>query len=210
MIVSVSPDKIISSARSVINRDSRAVSSLTDQISLSFVDAVNAILNCTGHVLVTGTGTSNSTATRFAHLLSCCGTPALFIHPGDSQHGLSGAVTSQDVLVAISKGGETDEVNYLARTAKNRRAKVISLTRQGTTLAMLSDIVVPVQTPDDGDPFDMIATCSSLTLAALCDALCETLLIARGYREESFWETHPGGNVGKKIALKRSDEATDG
>ena len=195
-----SMQEIIQLAQEVIARESRATLSLQPQLEASFYQAALLMLTCQGHILTTGAGTSNSVATRFAHLLSCCGTPALFIHPGDSQHGLSGAVTQRDVLFCISKGGETTEVNHLARIAKTRDAQIISiLETPDSTLGKLSDIILCVKAPPDSDPYGMIATGSSLFNSVLCDALCVALLELRGYTQEKFGETHPGGAVGKKI-----------
>jgi D-arabinose 5-phosphate isomerase GutQ len=197
--------QILLLARETIQRESQVVGALIPQLGASIVEAAHLMLNCQGHVLVAGAGTSNPVAARFAHLLSCCGTPALFIHPGDSQHGLSGAVTKRDVLFAISKGGETIEVNILARVAKKREAKLICLTeRPESTLASLSDVVLCFKAPADSDPYGMIATGSSLFNAALTDALCVVLLELRGYSKEQFGETHPGGAVGNQLAAEKA------
>jgi D-arabinose 5-phosphate isomerase GutQ len=196
----VLPDEILELARSVIQQESAGVATLVDQLDDHFVETVQRLLACEGHVLVAGAGTSNPVAARLAHLLSCCGTPALFIHPGDSQHGLSGAVTERDVVIAISKGGETTEVNHLARIAQQRGAAVIALTENpDSTLGELSDVVLRVQAPPDVDPYGMIATGSSLVNAAIGDALCVVLLKLRGYTRDDFGVTHPGGAVGKKL-----------
>jgi len=192
--------EIIAIARSTIQRESGVVATLSDQLEASFIEAVEMMLACEGHVLVAGAGTSHAVGARMAHLLSCCGTPALFIHPGDSQHGLSGAVTARDVLIAISKGGETVEVNHLARIAKARGAKLIGLTENlNSTLASYCDVVLCVKAPADSDPYGMIATGSSLFNSALGDALCEVLLKVRGYTQDQFGQTHPGGAVGLKL-----------
>lgn len=192
--------EIMAMARSTIQRESGVVATLSDQLAASFIEAVEMILNCQGHVLVAGAGTSHAVGARMAHLLSCCGTPALFLHPGDSQHGLSGAVTARDVLIAISKGGETVEVNHLARIAKARGAKLIGLTEKpDSTLAGYCDVVLCVKAPADSDPYGMIATGSSLFNSALGDALCEVLLKVRGYTKDQFGQTHPGGAVGIKL-----------
>ena len=192
-------------AQETIQHECQVVDALIPQLAESVADAADLMLNCRGHVLAAGAGTSNAIASRFAHLLSCCGTPALFIHPGDSQHGLSGAVTERDVLFAISKGGETTEVNYLARIAKKRGAKLISLTEKPeSTLAKLSDVVLCFKAPADSDPYGMIATGSSLFNAALTDALCIVMLKLRGYSKEQFAETHPGGAVGNQIAAEKA------
>jgi len=185
----------------VIRLESAGVAALCAQLDQHFIDAAYLMLNCQGHVLVAGSGTSHPVAARLAHLLSCCGTPALFIHPGDSQHGLSGAVTGRDVLFAISKGGETVEVNHLAKIAKSRGAKLIGLTEKpASTLGQMCDVVLQIQAPADVDPYGMIATGSSLANAAIGDALCVVLLNLRGYTKEKFGETHPGGAVGQKLA----------
>ena len=186
--------------REVIERESAAVASVAAQLDDSFVEAVRTLLECEGKVLVSGSGTSHAVALRFAHLLSCVGTPALFLHPGDSQHGASGAVAAGDVWVGLSKGGETAEVIFLAGIARKRGATVVAITEKpGSSLGQLADIVLHVTAPKGVDPFGMVATGSSLFNSAFCDAICVALLEARGYSVDEFGETHPGGAVGHKI-----------
>ncbi len=192
--------QILEMATSVIDSESRAVAGLVEQLRPTLAQAAQAMLECKGHVIVAGSGTSHAVALRFAHLLSCCGTPALFLHPGDSQHGAAGAVRAEDVLVALSKGGETTEVNFLVNVARERGAKVIGITEKPTsTLGKLSDITLEIKAPEGVDPYGMIATGSSLFNSAFCDALCIVLLNLRGYSLEQFGETHPGGAVGQKL-----------
>ena len=192
--------RILEMATDVINIESNAVASLAEQLKPSLAKAAQTMLDCKGHVIVSGSGTSHAVALRFAHLLSCSGTPALFLHPGDSQHGAAGAVRAEDVLVALSKGGETAEVNFLASAAKERGATVIGVTEKPeSTLGRLSDIVLEVKAPDNVDPYGMIATGSSLFNSAFCDALCVVMLNLRGYSLEKFGRTHPGGAVGRKL-----------
>ncbi len=188
-------------ATSVIVQESRAVASLVEQLEpTSLAQAVRLLLECKGHVIVSGAGTSHAVALRFAHLLSCCGTPALFLHPGDSQHGAAGAVRAEDVLVALSKGGETTEINFLVNVARQRGANVIGITENpASTLGRLSNITLQIKAPQEVDPYGMIATGSSLFNSAFCDALCIILLNLRGYSLEQFGQTHPGGAVGKKL-----------
>lgn len=194
------PEDILATARSVILAESASVAALVDQLDGAFVAVAQALLNCRGHVLVAGSGTSNPVGARLAHLLSCCGTPALFLHPGDSQHGLSGAVTDRDVLILISKGGETTEVNHLAKIARQRGATLVAFTeRPASSLGSLSHHVLRIQAAPQVDPYGMIATGSSLTVCAMADALCVVLLHLRGYSKEAFGQTHPGGAVGLKL-----------
>ncbi len=184
----------------VIERESAAVASVAAQLDDSFVKAVRTLLECEGKVLVSGSGTSHAVALRFAHLLSCVGTPALFLHPGDSQHGASGAVAAGDVWVGLSKGGETTEVIFLAGIARKRGATVVAITEKPeSSLGRLADVVLHVTAPEGVDPFGMVATGSSLFSSALCDAICVALLELRGYSVDEFGETHPGGAVGQVI-----------
>ena len=193
-------EEIILLAKQIIEQEANGVMTLVDQIDENFVKAAKMMLNCKGHVLVSGSGTSHSVARRLAHLLSVCGTPSLLIDAGDSQHGLSGAVTANDVVITLSKGGSSSEVIFLAKVAKSRGAMVISFTEKPESeLGKLSDVVLKVIAPPEGDPFGMIATGSSLINAAYGDALCVVLLKLRGYTLEQFGATHPGGAVGKKL-----------
>jgi arabinose-5-phosphate isomerase len=201
-------EMVIELARSVLENEGLAVQDAKAWIGEDFVIAVQTLLECQGHVLVAGSGTSHAVALRLAHLLSCSGTPALFIHPGDSQHGSAGAVTNNDIVIAISKGGETSEVNALAKIAKKRGATIIGLTEnRDSTLGNHCDLILTVKAPEDIDPFGMIATGSSLINSAIGDALCVVLLKMKDYLVEEFAETHPGGAIGKRIAgLEKNEE----
>jgi D-arabinose 5-phosphate isomerase GutQ len=187
-------------AADVVRRESAAVAQLADAMPDELVRAIRMLLDCKGHVIVSGSGTSHAVALRFAHLLSCCGTPALFLHPGDSQHGAAGAVRPEDVWIGLSKGGETTEVCFLAGVARKRGASVIAITEKpDSTLGRLADVILEIKAPDGVDPYGMIATGSSLFNSAFCDAICVVLLQLRDYSVETFGETHPGGAVGHKI-----------
>ena len=176
------------------------MASVSDQLDATFEQLVRALLECEGKVLVSGSGTSHAVALRFAHLLSCVGTPALFLHPGDSQHGASGAVAEGDAWIGLSKGGETTEVVFLAGIARKRGATVLAITEKPeSSLGRLADVVLHVTAPEGVDPFGMVATGSSLFSSAFCDAICVALLELRGYSVDDFGETHPGGAVGRKI-----------
>lgn len=199
--------RILEMATDVISLESNAVASLVEQLKPSLAQAAQVMLDCKGHVIVSGSGTSHAVALRFAHLLSCCGTPAFFLHPGDSQHGAAGAVRAADVLVALSKGGETSEVIFLANVAKERGATIIGITEKpASSLGKISDITLEVKAPDGIDPYGMIATGSSLFNSAFCDALCVVLLNLRGYSLEQFGKTHPGGAVGIKLKETSQEE----
>jgi len=200
----LSKAQMLAKAREVVEREARAVASLANQFDESLADVVEMLLSCKGHVLVTGVGTSHAMAQRMAHLLACCGTPALCINAADSLHGGAGAVGPDDVLFIISKGGHSAEINRFAEIARARGAKVIAQTENpDSPLARRSDLVLDVKTVGDVDPYGMIATGSSLVNGAAGDVLCVLLLELRGYTKHDFGTTHPGGAVGKKLSDSR-------
>jgi len=192
---------IVARAKAVVEQEAEAVQVLAEQLDAGVADVVSLLLNCRGHVLVTGAGTSRAIAQRQAHLLSCSGTPALFISAADSLHGGAGAITANDVVYIISKGGHSAEVNQFAEIARARGAKLVAQTENPESpLAQMCDVVFKVQAIGGVDPYGMVATGSSLVNAAAGDALCVLMLELRGYTREEFGQTHPGGAVGKKLA----------
>jgi arabinose-5-phosphate isomerase len=199
-----SGSSLVSRARAIVAREVNAVQDLTMQFNEGLAEVLDLLLNCSGHILVTGAGTSRTVAERFAHLLSCCGTPALFIHAADSLHGGAGAIKPGDVIYIISKGGQSEEIIQFAQIAHARGAKVIAHTENAKSpLAVLSDVVFHIETKAHVvDPYEMIATGSSLVNSAACDVLCVLLLELRGYTEKDFGMTHPSGAVGKRLAGK--------
>ena len=193
--------EIVIRAQAVVAREAEAVLGLVAQLDEQLIPVVETLFACQGHVLVTGAGTSRAVAQRFAHLLSCCGTPALFISAADALHGGAGAIKAEDVLYIISKGGQSIEINQFAEIARQRGAKIIAHTENpDSPLAKLSDVVFCIVTNEGVDPYGFIATGSSLVNGAACDALCVILLEKRGYTKEMFGKTHPGGAVGNKLA----------
>ena len=192
---------MIARAREVIDREAQGVRALAGQMDERLAQVVDLLYNCQGHVLVTGAGTSHAMAQRLAHLLSCSGTPALCINAADGLHGASGAVTANDVVYVLSKGGRTAEINQFAEIAKARGAKVVAQTEDpDSPLGQLADATYVIRAVGDVDPYGMIATGSSLVAGAAGDVLCVLLLERRGYSREQFGETHPGGAVGAKFA----------
>lgn len=199
-MTNMSSEQMLTRARQVIESEANALCDLKGRLTEGFVEVVEMILNCKGHVLTAGAGTCWAIAERFAHLLACCGTPALFINAANAIHGGAGSVTDKDVVYVISKGGQTAELNKFVQIAKGRGAKIIAQTeRPDSELGRLSDAVYHIVAAEDVDPYGMIATGSSIVNAAACDALCILLLELRGYTKEQFGQTHPGGAVGEKL-----------
>jgi D-arabinose 5-phosphate isomerase GutQ len=192
---------MVQKAGEVIVREATAVMTLLEQLDESVVKAARLLFGCKGHILVAGAGTSRAISQRFAHLLSCCGTPALALNAADCLHGGAGAITKKDILYVISKGGHSREINRLVEIARQKGAKIIAHTENPRSpLGKMSDAIYKVKAPEDVDPYGMIATGSSLVNGAACDVLCVLLLEMRGYSKEQFSVTHPEGAVGKKIA----------
>lgn len=194
----------VARAAEVLRREARAVDGLAERMDETIVEVAQALLDCRGHILTTGAGTSHAVAARLAHLLACVGRPALPINAADSLHGGAGAVTERDVIYAISKGGRSAEINEFVRIAKERGATIVAQTEApDSPLGRMSDFVFRVSAPENVDPYGMVATGSSLVNAAAGDALCVLLLEMSGYSKEEFGTTHPGGAVGER--LERED-----
>jgi len=163
------------------------------------LDEVADILNAvSGKIVVTGSGTSGATARRLSHLLSVTGSPAFYQHPADALHGSIASVTKEDILIAISKGGNSTEVNKTMVIAKNNGVKTILITEscdsEGSKICDLSVVLPSIGEP--GDPGNMIAMTSTLAISAWGDALCVILMTRSGYSFEDVLKSHPSGAVG--------------
>jgi len=201
----MSSEQMLRRAREVIELEVKALCDLQSQLNEEITKIIEVILHCKGHVLVAGAGTCWAIAERFAHLLACCGTPALFINAANAIHGGAGSVTEKDIVYVISKGGQTAELNKFVQIAKDRGAKIIAQTEKpDSPLGRLSDVIYHVVATEDVDPYGMIATGSSLVNAVACDVLCVLLLELRGYTKDQFGRTHPGGAVGEKLRKNQS------
>lgn len=201
MMTGRSAGELAARAREVVAHEGQAIRALAEQLDESVAAIATMMLGCEGHILVAGAGTSRAVAQRFAHLLNCCGTPAVALNAADCLHGGAGAITARDILYVISKGGQSREINCLVEIAKRAGARVVAHTENpDSPLAKMSDAVYRIKAPQDVDPYGMIATGSSLVNGAACDALAVLLLELRGYTREQFSVTHPEGAVGRKIA----------
>ncbi|MGI6454436.1 MAG: SIS domain-containing protein [bacterium] len=195
-----STENLLHRAREIALWEAEAVYSVAGQVSESLIPILEALIQCQGHVLVTGVGTSRFVAERMAHLLSSCGTPAMYVSAPDCLHGGIGTVTAQNVVLIISKGGQSVEINQFAGLAKARGAKIIAMTETfHSPLAEIADFIYKIIVPRDVDPFGMVAMGTSLVYSMAGDVLCRLLMEVKGYSYEDFKATHPGGAVGQKI-----------
>ncbi|MDX3925851.1 MAG: SIS domain-containing protein [Shinella sp.] len=185
-------------ARQVIRADAAAVLGTLDGVDETFLAVAKKFIECKGKILVTGSGTSGAVASRAAHLLSVGGTPAFYLPPADGLHGGLGVLQPADLVLALSKGGSSDELNDFCGRAKTLCAGLISITADPKSpLAQMSDNVIQLTLPLDSDLGAVVATGSSLAAAAVTDALVEVCRIARGYGWDKLLFTHPAGAVGR-------------
>ncbi|HEV7247545.1 MAG TPA: SIS domain-containing protein [Shinella sp.] len=197
-------------AKQVIRADAAAILGTLDGVDETFIAVARKFIECKGKILVTGSGTSGAIASRAAHLLSVGGTPAFYLPPADGLHGGLGVLQAEDLVLALSKGGSSDELNEFCARAKALCSRLISITADPSSpLAQMSDDVIKLTLPDDSDLGAVVATGSSLATAAVTDALVEVCRVARGYGWDKILFTHPSGAVGRDAddSLKRLQNA---
>ena len=166
----------------------------------AFHRGVEVLAACRGRVLTLGCGTSAAAAKKIAHSLCCIERPAAFLAPGDAAHGGLGLVQPDDVVIAISKGGNTREIINVIPAIQAKQAFLIGVTENGdSVLARQSDLLLKVSVAREPDAFNMLATASTLAVIALFDAMCIALMEVTGYTREQFALIHPGGAVGDRL-----------
>ncbi len=198
-------DLILETAHRVLAIEIEGLETVANKLGGSFVAAVELILKARGRVVVTGMGKSGLIGRKIVATLSSTGTPAFFLHPAEALHGDLGMVTSEDVLLALSNSGETEEVNVLLPFLRNRGVKIIAFTgRPDSTLAKHADIVVDVGVPREACPLGLAPTASTTAALAVGDALAMALVKIRDLRPEDFQRNHPGGSLGERLKVKVS------
>lgn len=191
-------DPVIAAARDFIADESAAMQAVGDAVDETFVRVARMLNDCRGKVIVSGVGTSGFIARRACHILSVSGTPAVFVHSADGMHGSFGAFQEGDILIVLSKGGGSSEVNTFAGLAKHKGIPVIALTSRGdSALADSADVAVVLPADDQSDPGGLIAMGSTLAHAAWLDAMAYVLMRVKSYGWDQVLFTHPGGAVGK-------------
>ncbi|MBK7822683.1 MAG: SIS domain-containing protein [Tessaracoccus sp.] len=195
---------ILAAAKERIAAESAGVSAVADELDETFLTAARLLYGCRGKVFVSGSGTSGTVARRMAHLLAVSGTPAIFLPAMDALHGTLGVVTEGDIVIVISKGGGSTEINDLVTRSQDRGAGVIALTcTSGTPLTGNADLAVVVGTAPEADLGGMIAMGSTLAHGVWGDALASVLMKVRGYEWAKVHHTHPGGAVGAQTTLPK-------
>ncbi|MEE8263761.1 MAG: KpsF/GutQ family sugar-phosphate isomerase [Gammaproteobacteria bacterium] len=200
----LNPDKLKQVGRDVIEAEKRALEELASRIDDDFVKACHLIGECEGRVIVIGMGKSGHVGRKLAATLASTGTPAFFVHPGEASHGDMGMITDNDVVLALSNSGETEEIITLLPLIERRKIPLIALTgAPGSTLAREADVTIDVSV--EGEAAQGLApTTSTAAGLAMGDALAIALFEARGFSEKDFAEFHPGGALGRRL-LRISD-----
>ncbi len=199
-------DDILDIAKRVLKIEADAVSALIEKLNSDFEKAVGIIFSSKGRVVVTGMGKSGLVGKKIAATLASTGTPAFFLHPAEASHGDLGMVTADDVIVAISNSGETEELVGLIPFLKRFNVSLISMTgNPDSTLSKAAEVTLDVSVKEEACPMGVVPTASTTATLAMGDALAVALLIKRGFKEEDFAFFHPGGNLGKKLFIKVKD-----
>jgi arabinose-5-phosphate isomerase len=193
-------------ALAVIDTESRAVSELRGRIDDAFADACGLMLDCKGRVVVLGVGKSGHIGGKIAATLASTGTPAFFVHPAEASHGDLGMITREDVVLALSNSGETEEMKRILPVLKRLGVPIIALTgRPESTLAQHADVHLDVSVHEEACPLGLAPTSSTTVALVMGDALAVSLLQTRGFTRDDFARSHPAGVLGRKLLLHISD-----
>lgn len=206
MPLDLTPDELLALADEVLAIESRAVESIRARLDEDFVAACQLCLDTPGRIVVTGMGKSGHIGSKIAATLASTGTPAFFMHPAEASHGDLGMITGQDVLLAVSYSGETEEVVTILPLVKRMGAKLLSFTgNPKSTLAKSADAHLDVSVSEEACPLNLAPTASTTATLAMGDALAVALLKIRGFTAEDFAMSHPSGRLGKRLLLRVAD-----
>ncbi len=193
-------------ARDTFDIEARALLGLKERQGAAFGAACRCVLECSGRVVVMGMGKSGHVGRKIAATLASTGTPALFVHPAEASHGDLGMVAAGDVVLAISNSGEGEEFAAILPALRRLRVTLVAMTgRAQSTLAQHADITLSCAVDQEACPLNLAPTASTTAQMALGDALAVALLDARGFREEDFARSHPGGSLGRKLLVHVHD-----
>jgi arabinose-5-phosphate isomerase len=192
--------------RDVIQLEAETLTNLVARVNHEFASACRLMQACRGRVVVTGMGKSGHVGGKIAATLASTGTPAFFVHPGEASHGDIGMITTEDVVLAISNSGETEEILTILPVIKRMGVKLIALTgNTDSTIARQADAVIDCAVDKEACPLNLAPTASTTATLAMGDALAVALLKARGFTQEDFARSHPAGSLGRRLLLYVTD-----
>lgn len=198
----MSSEEIIAKGREVIRIEAEAVANLSKSIDENFVKAVEILHQCQGRIVVTGMGKSGLVARKIVATFNSTGAPAIYLHPTDALHGDLGMVRKDDVVIIISKSGETQELANLLPWLKRLKVKLIAMSGARGRLASECDIALDISVKEEACPHDLAPTASTTATLAMGDALSVALLQKKNFSAEDFANLHPGGSLGKRLSLE--------
>ncbi|KAB7623826.1 KpsF/GutQ family sugar-phosphate isomerase [Alkalilimnicola sp. S0819] len=202
----VDDDALRRLALAVLDTEAGAIADLKARIDAHFTRACRLMLACRGRVVVTGMGKSGHIGNKIAATLASTGTPAFFLHPGEASHGDLGMITPEDVVLALSNSGETDEITTILPLIKRLGVPLIAMTgKPNSRLARAADEHLDVSVREEACPLGLAPTSSTTAALAMGDALAVSLLEARGFTAEDFARSHPGGRLGRRLLLLIED-----
>jgi len=191
---------VLDSARKVLQTESQAIAALVDRLDARFDLAVQLLRECRGRVIVTGMGKSGIICRKLAATLSSTGTAAFFLHPAEATHGDLGVIQGDDVVVALSNSGETEELLRVLEAIKRLGARLVALTgRMDSTLARAADVALDCSVSEEACPLNLVPTASTTAQLAMGDALAMALLQAKGFQTHDFATLHPSGKLGRRL-----------
>ncbi len=198
--------QIIEEGKKVVSLELKSIEQLLNKIDENFADAVNAICNSNGRVVISGVGKSGLIARKIVATLNSTGTASISLHPTDALHGDLGMVRKEDIVIVISKSGNTDEIINLVTFLKRIGVTIIGMIgNTNSTLVNLCDIVLDISVDEEACPNDLAPTSSTTVTLVMGDALAISLLQLKGFTAKDFAEFHPGGSLGKRLSLKISE-----
>jgi arabinose-5-phosphate isomerase len=206
-----SPERALALGRQTLSIEAAAVDALVDRINGDFAAAVELILGCRGRLIVSGIGKSGHVARKIASTMASTGTPAYFVHPAEASHGDLGMITRDDVLLALSNSGESEELLRIVPLIKRQGARLIAMTGVVTSsLAREADVHLDAGVAQEACPHNLAPTASTTAALALGDALAVALLDARGFGPDDFARSHPGGSLGRRLLTHVADVMRSG
>lgn len=201
-----SPQRALELGRQTLRIEADAVADLVGRLNDAFAEAVNLILNSGGRLIVSGIGKSGHVARKIAATMASTGTPAYFVHPAEASHGDLGMITRDDVLLALSNSGESEELARIVPIVKRQGARIIAMTgNPDSSLAKEADVHLDAGVTQEACPHNLAPTASTTAALALGDALAVSLLDARGFGPEDFARSHPGGSLGRRLLTHVQD-----
>jgi len=198
--------ELLNLAKQALETEANAIIGLQERLDATFARAVELILNCQGRIVVTGMGKSGHIGRKLAATLSSTGTPALFLHPAEGVHGDLGSITEGDVLIALSYGGDTEEISAILPAIKRLGVPIIAFCgRSDSELARRAEVLLDISVEKEACPFNLAPTASTAAMLALGDALAVVIMQARRFSQEDYKKLHPAGRLGRLMLLQAGD-----